>query len=109
MWVKENTILPISNYTDSTNYEFAKHIELKVYELREQAITTVYQAQEKVLEVVIRRENDKIYCNIEGNHEPIIRFVNCTLKNVKGGELSVEGRDSLVKVNGQETEVVCEV
>ena len=108
LWVRENTIIPTSTYSERVDYNFTEHLVFNVYTLQDEASTVVYQQGKEVASIKLTNKEDKIYCHVSTDAAYQIRFVNCVLKNVTGGELIVTGNDSIITVNDPNSEVIAE-
>ena len=108
LWVRENTIIPTSTYSERVDYNFTEHLVFNVYTLQDEASTVVYQQGKEVASIKLTNKEDKIYCHVSTNTAYQICFVNCVLKNVTGGELIVTGNDSIITVNDPNSEVIAE-
>lgn len=108
LMVRENTILPVCEKTKRADESYGENLQLKVYELKEKAETTVYENEEAILTIAMEKKDGKIVCKAKTQKAYEIRFVNCILKNVIGAELVTDGTDSLVIVTDPAKEVICE-
>lgn len=102
LWVRENSLIPVGIVHDSVEYAFAGNMEVKVFALKSGAETTVYQKGQEILTVSAKREGNRLSGRATA---PVrLRFVNCLLKNVKGAEASMEGKDTLLVIAHPEEE-----
>jgi alpha-D-xyloside xylohydrolase len=108
LWVRENTILPVSSGRKRAEDSFAEDILLKVYHLQEQAETIVYQEQTEILKINVEKKDQKIYCHAVTDHGYQIQFVNCVIRKADGAELVNKGSDSVVIVTDPSASIVCE-
>ena len=96
LWVRENSVIPAGIQAERADYEFEDNLELKVFELKDQAETRVYQKNEEVLSFKITREGAKIAGETKGRGGCRVRLVNCILENVQGAEIYIEGKDTVL-------------
>lgn len=108
LWVRENTIIPTSTYSERVDYNFTEHLVFNVYTLQDEASTVVYQQGKEVASIKLTSKENKIYCNVSTDAAYQIRFVNCVIKNVTGGKLTIAGNDSIITVNDPNLEVIAE-
>ncbi|WP_099469706.1 alpha-xylosidase [Konateibacter massiliensis] len=106
LWVRENSIIPIGFRTPDVNYSFDNNLELQVFELKDKAEVTVYQNQKKLTKVSLAKNKNEIVCTLDRTSELTLRFINCTLSFVKGGQMKIEGRDTLVMTKKGETQII---
>lgn len=107
LWVRENSVISIGFRTPDVNYSFDNNLELQVFELNDKAKTCVYQHEKKLVEASFVRENNQITCTLDRTSELTIRFINLTLTSVKGGQIKIEGQDTLVITQKGENYIVC--
>ncbi len=108
LWVRENTILPVSNGEKRAKDSYGEDIRLKVFQLQEGAETIVYEGQSEVLKINMQVKDQKIYCHGVTNHGYQIQFINRVITKVHGAELVNKGSDSLVIVTDPSASFVCE-
>ena len=109
LWVKENSIIPVCENLKKAADSFKENITLKIFGLEDKAEIVVYQEQESIMKFAAKRNGQNILCKAETEYGYNIRFVNCILSTVQGGELSIEGNDSVVTVKDPCAEIVCEI
>lgn len=109
LWVRENTILPVCFELKKAEDSYAGKVQLKVFELRDQAETTVYENNAEILKVNLEKNGNKITYRGQGTGSVEVRFVNCTLKSAVGAKLEIDGTDSVVFIADAGQEVILEV
>lgn len=107
LWVRENSIIPVCNQMERNDDAYDKNLQLKVYELKEEASTCVTQNGSQVLSIEIKKDGEAITCKAETENAYEIRFVNCKLTSADNAELVVDGNDTIVKVSDPKAVVVC--
>jgi alpha-D-xyloside xylohydrolase len=107
LWVRENTILPVSNGEKRAEDSYGEDILLKVFHLQDGAKTIVYEGQSEVLNIKMEVKDQKFFCHGVANHSYKIQFVNCIITKVEGAELVNKGSDSLVIVTDPSASIVC--
>ena len=108
-WVRENTILPTSTYTDDALYEFDDHMEYKVYGLCDKADAVVYQHADEIMELHGTKSADGIIFTQKAKKPYDIRLVNVKAVSVSGASMKIEGNDTLIHVDDVKAEIVCKV
>lgn len=109
LWVRENTILSTNSTLTHAADSFAEGLEFKVFGLKDQAETVVYEDQKEILQVSVTKSGSRIHVKSVGKNAFTLRFVNCVLSSVQGAELIRDGVDSIVKVTDPSVEVSCEL
>ncbi len=107
LWVRENSIIPVCNQMERNDDAYDKNLQLKIYELKEEASTCVTQNGSQVLSIEIKKDGEAITCKAETENAYEIRFVNCKLTSADNAELVVDGNDTIVKVSDPKAVVVC--
>src|SRR5690554_5093037 len=101
LMVRQNTILPIGNVDNDSDYKYEENVDLQVYELIDNVRTSriVYgnDAKEKI-NISILRVGNKINVELKANSNLKITFINL---KVKSNSLTVLNQDnhSVVEVN----------
>lgn len=108
LWVKENSIIPIQLNPVNAGNSYKENLELRVYALKGQAETTVYQDQQKTLDIKLINQGVKICVKLQGEVGCRIRLINCTVKSAGGNSFVTEGKDTLITVDGKGKEFICE-
>lgn len=109
LWVRENTILPVCFGLKRAADSYAGKVQLKVFELKDQAETIVYENNAEILKVNLEKIGDKITYRGQGTGNVEMRFVNCALKSAAGAKLEIDGTDSIVSITDAGQEVILEV
>lgn len=109
LMVRENTILPTSTKTDSADAPYAGEMLLKVYNLKEEAHSCVYQNEEKVAGITLKKDGNKVTINSEAEYDYKLQFINKKVLNVSGKEdVSING-DGIITVAKGSTIIGIEV
>lgn len=93
LWVRKNSIIPVCNQMERNDDAYDKNLQLKIYELKEEASTCVAQNGSQVLSIEIKKDGEAITCKAETENAYEIRFVNCKLTSADNAELVVDGND----------------
>ena len=96
LWVRENSVIPVGIQAERAEYEFEDNLELKVFELKDQAETRVYRKNEEMLYFKITGKEGKVSGEIKGRDGCRVRLVNCILENVQGAEVYTDGKDTVL-------------
>ena len=107
LWVKENSIIPICREMERNDDSYKDQLELKVYELKDQATTVVYEDQKQVLGINLVKENGTVTCNADPEKSYKIRFVNQKFSNVENAEFAIDGNDTVVTVTDPKASIIC--
>lgn len=107
--VRENSIIPVNTTIKRATDSYAEGLELRVYQVMDQASTVVYEGEKAILElsVVKNFDDNTLTCKTKADNPYTIRFVNVNLKAVTGGNLTVQGKDSIVTMENATAEIVC--
>jgi len=101
LMVRENTILPTSTKTGSADAPYAGEMLLKVYNLKEEAHSCVYQNEEKVAEITLKKDDNKVTIDSEAEYDYKLQFINKKVLNVSGTEdASVNGGGIITVAKG---------
>lgn len=108
LFAAENSIIAVGARSDRPDYDFADHVELRIYELSDLAETQVYSpGAELELEAVAKRGDGKIEIHVKTEKPYSVRLVNVSAASVKGGRMEAAGTDTIIKADGAGTLVVC--
>lgn len=108
LWVRENSIIPTGIKAERSDYAFAENLELRVYQLDVYAESVVYQANEEVVKLELRKEGNKIIGKVNGVSGCQVRLINCSAINVRGAASMPDGRDTVITLE-REGEFSCEI
>ena len=86
LFVRENTVLPVSTGVTAAAQPYADSLLLKVYELSEESSTEVYQGQEKVLSAVLQPNGDEVKVRLQTGTGCQLQFINAEAESVSGAE-----------------------
>jgi len=97
LFARENSIITVGSCDDRPDYDYADGVELRIYELKDEASTVVYnQKAETDLTVKAIKDKDRIMINLTAAKPLSIRLVNLLAANVSGAEMKQEGTDTLL-------------
>ena len=104
VFVKENSVIAVGACEEKPDYDYAKGVTLKVYQLKENvpAGTVVYEMDQSVgVKASIVKENGVLHVDVEAEETVEICLVNLTgLDTVEHVDLRQEGNDTFVTVPG---------
>lgn len=66
LWVRENSVVAVSTNNVSVNDSFMEHLEWRVYELKDNVVSVVYQDNCEAQKAVFTREDGRIICRLSG-------------------------------------------
>jgi alpha-D-xyloside xylohydrolase len=105
--VKENSILAVGSKEEDAVYDYSENVSLKVYELQEgvRATTAVYnQDRELGLHAELLKKDNRIEISVQASKDYRVVLVNCTsVTAVTNGSFSIEGKDTILNLGGNET------
>ena len=104
--VRENTILATSTKTERTDEPYAGHLLLKVYALKEQAHTEVFQGQDKVLDLTITKNGNAIVIHSQAVYAYQLQFMNQNVFSADCAKLIQEGTNCFVMVESGSQQIV---
>lgn len=96
LFVRENTLLPMAPGLEGAEADYGGGLTLNVYELGASAQAAVYEGEERVLHVSMDREENHIRCAIAGDCPCRVVFHHLLVRRLEGGELSLDGQNSIV-------------
>lgn len=100
LFVRENTVLPVSVGMDTAAQPYADSLLLKVYGLAQETGTDVYQGQEKVLSAVFKREGNEVAVHMHTGTGCQVQFVNAIAEPVSGAERKENEAGSVLSLTG---------
>lgn len=103
LMVKENSIVALGYTDDRPDYDYGKDTELRIYTLQEgrEASAAVYgMDQKESLTISALKTGSSIKVSVSTAFCYTIRLVNCVVKSVSAGTLSMDGNDSLITGKG---------
>ncbi len=92
LWVRENSIIA----TEQKDENGEMKLEMRVFELTDEAHAEVYRNEKLVTSVTLRREGNKIHGEVKGRTKVNIRFVGEHGLEAIGAESVMDGRDSVL-------------
>ena len=104
LWVRENSLIPTLPGAERADEDYRDRLEVRVYELLEEASTEIYASGERKCTISLCRESDRITGSIAGDDiagAVRIRFVNCHLQQAVGAEMHYEGEDTVLAICGR--------
>ncbi len=109
LMVRENSIIPTNTNITCAADSYSEGMELRVYQVTDQASTVVLEGGKPVLMLTIVKDFEKntLVCKTQADKPYTLRFVSVGLKAVTGGNLTVQGNDSIVTVENTKAELVC--
>ena len=91
LMVRPNTILAIGVCEDDPEYDYAKDVTFRVYEVTEEAATCVYNVDgELTAQIQVRREGQELHITTKAKDSFTIELVNVCVGNVEGAEVREE-------------------
>jgi alpha-D-xyloside xylohydrolase len=97
IFAKENSIIAIGKYDDKTVYDYAQDVELRIYELKTKASTTVYDENTKLaLSIEAEKKENKISITVNTEKSCTVRLMNMRIQNVTGAKSTIEGNDTVL-------------
>jgi len=112
LMVKENTILAVGAIDTCADYDYADHVRLKVYELKDglKTETVVYGTdQSRNLEACIVKEGEDVIIEVKAVKPYDICLVNLKVKSAEGAEMITSGNDTVLIPEGSREKICCKV
>lgn len=102
--VRENSVIAVQTDAKNALESYADKLELKVYELQDQAECMVYENSTEIAKAkfVFDRENKCIKVYLDKITGCRIRMVNCILDSVQGGTMEIQGADTIISAEASE-------
>lgn len=98
--VKENSIVALGSRDDRPDYDYGDGVELRIYELADDArVTDVVFGMDNTEEVKVsaERQGNTITVNVMTDKPYSVRLVNVKAASVKDGSMTVEGNDTVIR------------
>jgi alpha-D-xyloside xylohydrolase len=115
MWVRENSVIAV-NAKELTKEEIAEgkfdddyrnSLELDVFNLTDEAGTTVYYEGKEVLDLVVLRDGDTITVTKTGDLAVKVRFVNLAVASCGKAQVLTSGKDTVIEIDGSVQKLEC--
>jgi alpha-D-xyloside xylohydrolase len=98
LMVRPNSIVAIGAREDDPEYDYAKQVTFRVYELDQTASSVVYDmAGKQVADITVRREDDRIEIDCNSKKEYTVELFHTVLYHVDGADI----------VNNQDKTILC--
>lgn len=95
-WARENSVIPTEIQTERADDSFENNLEMRVFELKNHAESTVWQNGAEFLRLSLDRKQENITGTAEGKTGCRIRFVNCRLTDVAGAAVEQDREDTVL-------------
>lgn len=97
LYVRPNTILPIGANEDTPEYDYAKDVTLRIYDLTDEAEAVIYDTQGNVsLKALAKRTGDFITLTVDTERDYQVEFVNLQPQAVEGAEMAEENGNTVL-------------
>lgn len=106
LMVRENAILATGTTTARTDAPYAEHLLLKVYALKEQAHTEVFQGQDKVLDLTITKNGNTVVVHSQSKYAYHLQFVNQSALSADCAKIVQENTNCIVTVESGSQQIV---
>ena len=115
MWVRENSVIAV-NAKELTKEEIAEgkfdddyrnSLELDVFNLTDEAGTTVYYEGKEVLDLVVVRDGENITVTKTGDLAVKVRFVNLAVASCDKAQVLTSGKDTVIEMDGSVQKLEC--
>ncbi len=109
LMVKENSIIAIGSRDDRPDYDYGENAELKIYALQDgtEAASVIYGMNRKPeLQITALKQGNEIKIHVETEKSYTLRLVNVQATAASVMSLTVDGRDSLIRLSGTHDFVV---
>ncbi len=109
LMVKENSVIAIGSRDDRPDYDYGENAELKIYALQDgtEAASVIYGMNRKPeLQITALKQGNEIKIHVETEKSYTLRLVNVQATAASVMSLTVDGRDSLIRLRGTHDFVV---
>ena len=97
MFVRENSIIAKGSRDDCSDYDYADHVEFRVYELTGQAEAVIYSRNEQQAKITAQRLGEAgAEFGVTSDKPWSIRLVNCHVQSVQGAQAVTDGADTVL-------------
>ncbi len=108
LYARENSLIAMGAHDDGPEYDYAQDAEVRVYALQDgaKAETTVYSMDRQAeLSVAVSRNGNTVQIHTEGKKPCTLRFVNATLANANGADITQDGADTVLTPKAENSTV----
>lgn len=104
IFVRENAIIARGSREDCPDYDFADHVEFRIYQLSEEARCQVFDGQDVTAELTAVRQGNEITLTAETAKPFTVRLVNLGSQGIQvdGGTAETDGMDLVLKPGQEE-------
>ena len=105
LWVRENTILPIGNHEDTSDYCYHDSVDLQVYEClnHHEIKRVIYNSDElEELSISVQRNDDSYTVQLMTDKPCSITFINCHLASTEV-PVQIFGNNSIIMLDKPQT------
>ena len=97
LFVKENSIIAISDTEDTPEYDYAEHVTYNIYALKTKAEAVVYNGNgEKDSSITAERRGDTIEITTNRTKPCWIKLMGLQVKSVEGAEHTIQNNNTLL-------------
>lgn len=101
MFVRENTIIAKGASDDGPEYDYADHVEFRVYALKNEANAVVYMPDgcggvTAEARITARRMGEQIVIEVSDAKPWTVRLINCRVHGVTGAQMQTDGDDTVL-------------
>lgn len=98
LMVKPGSIVAIGAHDDKPDYDYADGVELRLYEISDKVSKSVYGMDNEVaLTITAAKEGSDLIIDVDTDKAYTIRLVNVAAVSAEGAELTIDGKDTIVK------------
>lgn len=109
LMVRPNSIVAIGECEDGPEYDYAKNVTLKIYELgeKQEAITTVYAMDGKEeVTICARKQGEHIHIRVQAMKPFTIELVNVAAKEVCNADMKIADKTTILCNCSTQDEVI---
>lgn len=97
LYVRPNTILPIGAVEDTPEYDYAKDVTLRIYDLTDEAAVVIYDMEGNIsLNAMAKREGNTILLTVDTESEYRVELVNLQVQAVEGAEIVAQNQNTVL-------------
>ncbi len=103
LWVRENSVIAAGIHCENVDYRFHSNLELRVYSLKSEARTVVYQDGSELVRAVFCIDGAEIKGEVKGVTDSKVRLVGIHLSEIEGATMEYDKEDTIVIPSGTTT------
>lgn len=107
IFARENSIIAKGAHDDRPDYDFADGVEFRVYELKDEAESTIYKNGVREASIHGKRTKDGLVFDVDTDKPYTIRLINATVESVQGAQMHTDGNDCVLVPGDGTGQIIC--